>query len=350
MSNYIQEVPIERDLTIEEKKKRSLLNMALQPGRDKNVNSNDFTKTPLELNEEEKERRAMRLAKKFEIQNNKYLYKDAPHGVAFKDDGKKIVAAIDNDDRSISGMVELAKAKGWDVIKVSGDREFKQKAWLEAKLAGLEVNGYKPNEKDLKALKNKENGLSKGDKEQGSKAPTSSPSKGAPPIDSSKNKVFEGTLVEHGVAPYKGDKNNSQSYYAVVRTEGGDKTVWGKELANVIGNSGNKVGDEVKLEYTGKKNDQHGSTKNGKVAKVNGWKINDSKEVVAVKAVADAFVDKNIKKPSEREAAKQHLYDNIDRKARSGTLPEIKIYDKSAERDVKIKSSRSVDVEAERVR
>lgn len=49
---------------------------------------------------------------------------------------------------SYRGAMELAVAKGWNAIELKGSKTMLSQAWVEAKLLGLEVVGYAPNEKD----------------------------------------------------------------------------------------------------------------------------------------------------------------------------------------------------------
>jgi hypothetical protein len=59
---------------------------------------------------------------------------------------------IDKQIDAFEAGVELAKAKGWQTIEVTGTDVFKAEAWFHAKAAGLHVLGYEPNEKDRARL------------------------------------------------------------------------------------------------------------------------------------------------------------------------------------------------------
>jgi hypothetical protein len=65
--------------------------------------------------------------------------------------------------------------------------------------------------------------------------------------------VTAGILVEHGAARFHHDPNENESYYATVRTESGDRTVWGLDLERAIGESGVQPGELVELERGGSK-------------------------------------------------------------------------------------------------
>lgn len=70
---------------------------------------------------------------------------------ALADEGDKI-RFIDKQMDAFQAGVELAKAKGWEAIEVTGSEKFRAEAWYHAKSAGLDVIGYEPNAQDLKRL------------------------------------------------------------------------------------------------------------------------------------------------------------------------------------------------------
>lgn len=47
-------------------------------------------------------------------------------------------------DQELLAALSLARSKGWNTIMLSGDDDFKRRAWLEAERAGLTVVGYEP--------------------------------------------------------------------------------------------------------------------------------------------------------------------------------------------------------------
>lgn len=71
--------------------------------------------------------------------------------IAFED-RKDSLNTSRQDEKTINAMLDLAESKNWSSIKLKGTEEFKQKAWLEASLRGIEVKGYKPSERDLAML------------------------------------------------------------------------------------------------------------------------------------------------------------------------------------------------------
>lgn len=71
--------------------------------------------------------------------------------IAFEDRSSSLHTSR-QDEKTIHAMLDMAQSKNWTAIKLKGTEEFKQKAWLEASLRGIEVKGYTPTEKDLAEL------------------------------------------------------------------------------------------------------------------------------------------------------------------------------------------------------
>lgn len=71
--------------------------------------------------------------------------------VSLVDEGDKI-RFVDKQLDTFQAATELATAKNWQAIQVSGTEKFRAEAWFAAKLAGLEVVGYEPTEKDISRL------------------------------------------------------------------------------------------------------------------------------------------------------------------------------------------------------
>lgn len=97
-----------------------------------------------------------------------YAYSNDPDKVAFTEKDDKLIAN-DNNPALIKSMMEVAESKGWESVTVTGEKEFKREAWLEAKARGLDVKGYEPNQQDerkLERLLEKQNSISQdGDNE-----------------------------------------------------------------------------------------------------------------------------------------------------------------------------------------
>ncbi|MHB9828050.1 LPD7 domain-containing protein [Pseudomonas savastanoi] len=68
----------------------------------------------------------------------------------------------------------------------------------------------------------------------------------------SRSKVIEGTLIEHGEAPYQHNDDNQMSYFVTLKPEGGKpRTVWGVGLEDAMKESDLKQGDQVRLQDLG---------------------------------------------------------------------------------------------------
>lgn len=64
--------------------------------------------------------------------------------VAFVDKGDKLQSPRDFDQQGVRAMVAVAKARGWEEVKVHGSESFRRQVYLEAAERGIEVKGYKP--------------------------------------------------------------------------------------------------------------------------------------------------------------------------------------------------------------
>lgn len=72
-------------------------------------------------------------------------------GIALVDEGDKI-RFVDKQTDTFHAAGELAGAKQWQAIQVTGSEKFCADAWFSARLAGLDVIGYVPTANDLDRL------------------------------------------------------------------------------------------------------------------------------------------------------------------------------------------------------
>jgi len=70
---------------------------------------------------------------------------------ALSDEGERI-RFVDKQMDAFEAGVELAKAKGWEAIQVTGTEKFRAEAWFHAHMEGLQVIGYEPTQRDLERL------------------------------------------------------------------------------------------------------------------------------------------------------------------------------------------------------
>lgn len=245
--------------------------------------------------------------------------------VAFVDSGKTINTML-NDKNTVRAMVEVAKAKNWKEVTVSGTDEFKRAAWLEARLNGFDVRGYEVRDADKRMLEELQqqqdkpsNSITVSQRElipEGKVKVESALRKhidgdALTPheksvLDNSKTflqskemgdtftkatlrelesrirgeRVYIGELVEHGSAPYQFNKENSASHYVVLKTQGGEQVIWGKGLDEAM--KDRNTGEQIVLQNIGKKavvvpelvRDAQGNVVNvrSKDAQLNEWK------------------------------------------------------------------------------
>lgn len=80
--------------------------------------------------EVEARRRALELVmRRYLNSGDTYYRRDEGHTPAFRDKGERL--QTERDDPEIArSMVDLARAKGWDCLIVTGRREFKAQVWL----------------------------------------------------------------------------------------------------------------------------------------------------------------------------------------------------------------------------
>lgn len=213
---------------------------------------------------------------------NKFYHPKNTDVVAFEDKGNKLETKSDS-EQIAETMVTIARARGWDEIKVSGSETFRKEVWLEAAAHGMHVKGYTPSEQDKAELAKRSRetesnrveqgaapfrGRENGPASQQDQSTQTDPSAKQPAATTQRTAtanaaadvagietgVIAGTLMAHGSAPYQNNKENSGSYYATVRDgKGNESTTWGIDLQRAIAESKAQVGDQVTLRNEGRK-------------------------------------------------------------------------------------------------
>lgn len=226
------------------------------------------------------------------IKDGKYHDK-ASDALRFQDHGKKLSTAVE-DRAVIADMVAIAGAKNWHQIELKGTDTFRQMAWMEAEARGIRSKGYEPTQHDLQQLQQlkRERGItserapdvSQGDKaaksaansievdvgreakgpgakaeriDQAAPAPGETRDKteraaGTPAQTDEQKSIIVGRLVDHGRANYNHDKDEKPSYYVVLETQSGRRTIWGKDLERSMAGGEHKPGDGLSLQLKGK--------------------------------------------------------------------------------------------------
>ena len=77
-----------------------------------------------------------------------YASPDNPRTVLFTDKGSKLSTAK-SDLQTVKDMLEVAKQKGWDSIKIKGSKEFKSLMFVMAESQGIRTSGYSTKPEDL---------------------------------------------------------------------------------------------------------------------------------------------------------------------------------------------------------
>jgi len=70
---------------------------------------------------------------------------------AFRDLGRQLVSAR-SDAAALADMMAIARHRRWTIVKARGSAAFRREAWLAGRMAGVEVRGWRPTERDLRLL------------------------------------------------------------------------------------------------------------------------------------------------------------------------------------------------------
>lgn len=85
--------------------------------------------------------------KRYLAEAGQYFFRDRNNALAFEDKGARIATQTE-DPVVAASMVELAVAKGWKELKVTGSESFRRSVWLEAAKRGMAIRGYEPKPQD----------------------------------------------------------------------------------------------------------------------------------------------------------------------------------------------------------
>jgi hypothetical protein len=86
------------------------------------------------------------------IGRTEYRFRGDTSRVAFTESTFRL--ATDTNSPSVArSMVDVAEARNWQALRVSGNEDFKRLVWLEASVRGVKTIGYEPNPGDLELLK-----------------------------------------------------------------------------------------------------------------------------------------------------------------------------------------------------
>jgi len=251
----------------------------------------DQTEDGEELSLNQRRDAADSLRKRFLEASGQFYYRTAPGEptkVAFTDHGKRLITEHD-DPSVIHGMVLRAQEKGWTVVRVNGTYEFKTEAWVQATIAGLEVEGYTPRGIDLAKREDrrdqrparrpatKDHGNPDASNRKASESPQrsektmsdgqqvalatleailrargDSPTIIAAAVEEARarlqgERVVVGTVVDHGIDHFEHDAQKDKSHFVKVATERGEQEIWGVDLRRAFEQGKVQRGDAVAL-------------------------------------------------------------------------------------------------------
>jgi hypothetical protein len=183
---------------------------------------------------------------------------------AFKDQGRRLTTASEN-TQVVHSLIEIAHLRGWTEVTVTGTERFRQEAWRQARMAGLNVRGHRPTEPEqaqlIRALARGRSVPLGGAADaisaetQPSESQTPMGTSGAPRAasDAQKGRIA-GKLLDHGRDAYRHDPHEEPSYFVRVETRDGKREIWGKDLERAMTQSLTQpqVGDAVILQKTGR--------------------------------------------------------------------------------------------------
>lgn len=86
------------------------------------------------------------------IGQTEYRFRGDSSRIAFTESTFKL--ATDTNSPSVArSMVDVAQARNWKGLRVSGSEDFRRMVWLEASVRGVKAIGYEPNPADLDVLR-----------------------------------------------------------------------------------------------------------------------------------------------------------------------------------------------------
>jgi hypothetical protein len=204
------------------------------------------------------------VAERFLRVDDKYYFPDKT--LAFVDRGTKLKAETHNVE-VVRSLVSIAQSRDWQALTVTGTKEFRREVWREATLRGIDVRGYDPSDlerQELQRASMKRNGPNEISREAPQRdrpvdAPKPAPSAGKQRSAGGgrdrreRDAIQTGVLLEAGAAPYEFDPNEKESYYVRLRTERGERVLWGVDLERALAESQTQVkaGDVVGIEARG---------------------------------------------------------------------------------------------------
>ncbi len=203
-----------------------------------------------------------RVRERFVNLGRKYFLPDGE--LAFQDHGHKLTTASENTE-IIGSLVAIARARGWQEIRVSGTESFRRAAWQHAMAVRMEVRGYTPTPLEEVQLTRTLARREPADPERNHEAAEQGASvragsaaapalKPAPRAVRAQNeRLLFGELLDHGRENYQFNPHEDTSYFAKVKTDRREVILWGQDLERALRESQTQpqIGDRVGVRQIG---------------------------------------------------------------------------------------------------
>lgn len=89
------------------------------------------------------------------IGRTEYRFRGEGARVAFTESTFRLATEHNNPSVARS-MVDVAEARNWRALRVTGHEDFKRRVWLEASMRGFKALGYEPTSEDLQTLRHEQ--------------------------------------------------------------------------------------------------------------------------------------------------------------------------------------------------
>jgi len=96
-----------------------------------------------------------RLKPHYHQDGNAYRSAHRPDQIEFVDRGNRMHAYFPVSTFTTRALIEIAQARGWKEIEVTGAKKFQQSVYVEATSRNLAVRGYEPTQKDAEILQHR---------------------------------------------------------------------------------------------------------------------------------------------------------------------------------------------------
>jgi hypothetical protein len=185
--------------------------------------------------------------------------------LAFQDHGHKLTTPSENTE-IVRSLIEIARARGWQDITVSGTESFRRAAWQHALAAQLSVRGYTPTPLEEAQLARTLARRQAGDPDRGSseRGEESRPQNAAPAVTAEppthavsprrqRERVVFGELLDHGRENFRFSPHEDVSYFVKIKTDRGPEILWGKDLERALRESKTRpqMGERVGVRQVG---------------------------------------------------------------------------------------------------